>query len=1121
MKLKIKYRFILFFSTLQLLACDEQNTENHPPGSFSPKIAEVIKYPVPLESISDTVIPINKKNLKKIIAGRPLIVHLDNNIHIARAAQNSIAGKPKVNTPGTDTFLLPKTIPVVEKPFVAPTPEKFAVREMSYKDPDPASIASFGKLQGLKNTIVPSLLQDKADNLWICTAGGVTKYDGCSFSNFTTEQGLVYNDIRSALQDRHGDIWFGSLGGGLSKYDGHSFTSFTAKDGLLSNYVPTITEDKHGNIWFGTLGGLTKYDGHSFTNYTQKEGLINDSVEAVLTDRAGNIWAGTDGGVSKYDGHSFTNYTEKEGLGHGGVYCMLEDRSGNIWFGTYGGGVSVFNGSSFTHLTSKGGLADDYIFSLLQDKDGNIWMGTHNGLSKYDGKSFTGFTEKQGLTNANIYCLLHDKAGNIWIGTGGGGLLKYNPHSFTHITEAEGLNKNFVFSVYEDRANKLWFGTWRGGVSEYDGNSLRIFTDKSGLPDNDVRSICQDKAGNLWFATSKGIVKYDGVTFTYFTEQNGLVNNDVNTIIEDVSGNLWIGTEKGVSKYDGRSFTNFFSNNDSVKAVNCIKQDRAGNLWFGTPSGIFEYRANHFFHLNTTSGFLNINTYCIFEDKSGNLWFGTEKGAFKYDGHFIVQLTKKEGLIYDEVVSLQEDNSGNLWLGTRFGLSELSAEKSALLSERINQNLIYDDDVFFSNSGYADNFLGIGCNPGAILESADHHIWIGTNNGITTFDPSKKLIDSGFLHIQITSVKIANQNIDWTSLDKKRDTIFQLNNGVSFSGFKFDTLSRWYNLPRDLSLAYNNNYISFDFVVPTTNQPQNVKHRYQLEGFDKYMSSLTTQPTASYGNLSPGKYTFRVKGMDANGFWSDECRYSFAIRPPWWKTWWFRTLAGIAFVLLVFFAGRFIYIYQLRKQRIALEKELAVQYERQRISADLHDEIGSTLSSISIYSSLAKIEEDKEPYLESISNNVNEAVSKLDDLVWSISPQYDTLSSVIYRLMSYAQPLANAKEINLTLEITEDIKSLKLQAETKHHLLMILTELVNNAVKHSGCNTITIDFSKQHSYLQLIVKDNGKGFDTSIAGFQRHGLYNISQRVKEMRGTIHSNNGVNNGSYTTISLPLT
>jgi ligand-binding sensor domain-containing protein len=1120
MRSTITYRFILFCSFAQLFACKEQNAENHPAGSFSPTIAEVRNYTISLDSIGTTTILINKKNLKKVRAGKPLVVHLDNNIYPGSMRQIVVANKLKVNTPGTDTFLSPKTIPVAEKPVVGRMPEKFAVREMTYKAPDPASIASFGKLHGLKGIIVTRLMQDNTGNLWICTSGGVTKYDGYSFSNFTTEQGLVYNDIRSILQDKNGNIWFGSLGGGVSKYDGHSFTSFTAKDGLPNNYVLSITEDKQGNIWFGTWHGLIEYDGHSFTNYTHSEGLANDSVETVITDRAGNVWAGTHRGLSKYNGHSFANYAEKEGLSNSNVSFLHEDKSGDIWIGTLGGGVYIFNGLSFSHLNSKKGLPSDDIFCFLQDRDGYMWIGTHDGLSKYDGNSFTSFTEKQGLTNENIYCLLEDKAGNIWIGTGGGGVLKYNPHSFTHITETEGLNKSYVFSVYEDRTGKLWFGTWRGGVSEYDGNSLKIFTEKTGLPANDVRSVCEDKTGNFWFATYKGIAKFNGDSFTYFTEKDGLVNNDVNAITEDVSGNLWISTANGVSKYDGHTFTNFLYHSGASNTVNYIKQDSKGNLWLATSVGIFEYNQYGFTKLNNINGFLTVDTYCVCEDKSGNLWFGTEKGVFKYNGRSAIELTKKEGLIANEVVCLHEDSSGNLWFGTRFGLSKLSPEKSVLLNKRTRQNRIYNDDVFFNNYGYLDNFLGIGCANNAILESIDHHIWIGTNNGITTFDPLAESTDRGPLHIQLTAVKIANESIDWTRLDKKRDTSFQLNNGVKFSKFKFDTLSRWFNLPHGLSLAYNDNYLSFDFVVPTTDQPQNVKYQYQLEGFDKTVNSLTTQPTVSYGNLPPGKYTFWVKGMNANGFWSDEYRYGFVIRPPWWQTVWFKAVAGTAVALLVFFVSRFVYTYELRKQRVALEKELAVQYERQRISADLHDEIGSTLSSLNIYSKLAKTEKDKEPYLESIVNNVNEAVSKLDDLVWRISPQYDILSSVIYRLMSYAEPLANAKEISITVQATEDIKSLKLQAETKHHLLMILKELVNNSVKHSGCSMVTIVFSKQHNYLQLVVRDNGKGFDQANTPSQRNGLYNISQRVKIMHGTIYINSGMNRGTETIIRVPF-
>ncbi|MFT3948569.1 MAG: two-component regulator propeller domain-containing protein [Agriterribacter sp.] len=1049
--------------------------------------------------------------------GQPYIVPVENNMLTAGKAHLIIQNK-KINIPGTDTFTFPEIIPATGKKIPAAPPEKLEIKEMTYKTPNPLSVASLGKLQGLKHSIVTDLLQDNTGNIWICTAAGVSRYDGHSLTNFTTEQGLVYNDVRAVCQDKNGNIWFGTLGG-VSKYDGYSFTNFTVKEGLPDNVIWSIKEDGQGNLWLGTMNGLVKYDGTSFTGFTQKQGLVNDTVNSILVDKQQTLWIGTNGGISKYDGHSFTNYTSAEGADVCHIQSIIEDKAHRIWVGTYGNGMYIFDGDSFKRLSAKEGLVNNDIFSLLLDRDGNIWAGTRYGLSKYDGYSISSFTAKHGLINDNIYCLLQDSNANIWIGTAGG-LSKYNPASFTHITESEGLPKNYTFSLYEDTSKNLWLGSWRGGVSEFDGKTLKVFTDKQGLPFNDVRNIFGDDKGNLWLATYKGVVKCDGYSFVYYNEETGLADNDVNTVMQDRQGNFWFGTENGASAFDGKRFTNFFAHNDSANHINYIMQDKTGNIWFGTGAGIFKYVDRHITCFGDESGIFRDACIYIYTDSSGNIWFATTKGVLRYDGASVIRFTQKEGLISNEAVSMLEDDAGNLWIATRYGLSKLSAAKMALFEQRAASGNVYESDGYFKNYGYKDGFLGIGCNAGAILKTADHHIGIGTNSGITTFDPLREYADSTPPDVRVTAVKIAGQSINWPELLEKRDTAFWMKNGDWFSDFHFDSLNRWYNLPLGLSLAYNNNDISFDFAGCTMDQPHDVKYQYRLEGADKNMSGPTDQSTVAYSNLQPGNYTFMVKAMNYDAGWGKEYTYRFTIRPPWWRTWWFRTLAALTTLLIVFFTGKFIYRYQLHRQKLALEKELAVQYERQRIASDLHDEIGATLSSINIYSGLARTENNKEPYLESISANVNDVVNKLDDLVWKINPKYDTLDSVIYRLMFFAEPVALVKSISISLSAGDDLRPQKLGAETKHQLFLVLKELLNNALKHSECKTISIVFSLTGNSLQVVVEDDGKGYNESTVNKHRNGLQNIARRIQAMQGTITTRTSAGTGTQSTVCVPL-
>ncbi len=1122
MQLKIIKKFSLYFLLLFFFCCKHKQVEKRP-GAYATKVAAVKGHLVPADNIAlPQEIRIDESKLKKITAGKPIKVQVNSNIHIAGVPEVVRIRKSKVLTTGTDTFLIPRKVPVIEKPFVAAMPEIFVAKDMTYKNQNSASFSTFGKQHGLKHGIVTCLLEDKLGNLWIGTAGGAMKYDGRSFTSYTTREGLSSNDVRSILQDKAGNIWFGTLGSGITKFDGQFFSHFSEKDGLGNNSVFSMLQDRSGNLWFATWGGgVTKFDGHLFTNYTYNQGLINNYVSSIVEDRQGNIWFGTAGGVSKYNGNSFTNFTEKEGLGNNDVHCILEDRVGNFWFGTERG-ISKFDGNSFAYFTEKEGLINNRVFSILEDEAANIWLGTFNGLSKYDGHSFTNFTEKHGLGNNNIYAMLEDKSGNIWFGTAGGGVSKYNRQTFTHFTEEEGLCKNYVFSTMEDKAGNLWLGTWGGGCSKYDGKNFTHFTEKEGLNHNNVTSICEDKSGNVWFATYHGVARYDGRSFIQFTQKDGLINNDVLSILEDKAGNLWFGTSGGVTKYDGRSFKNFtqregLNSND----VSCIMEDRSGNLWFGTSVGVTKYDGYSFIHFTEKEGLSNPGIYSMAEDKAGNIWLGTRGGGVaKFDGKFLTYFTEKEGLVNNFIGSILEDKSGNIWFGTRFGLSKLSVKNLAIISKKATSGSIAETDQYFKNYSFGDGFLGIGCNNNAILQAKDNTIWIGTNVGVTTFKPSEENENVIPPNIQITAINLFNEHIDWTKLNQKEDSSFLLGNGVRVSNFHLDGLSKWYNLPEHLSLAYNNNFISFNFIGITMSQPQNVKYQYQLEGIDKNGSALTTEPSASYGNLEPGNYTFKVKAMNSEGYWSNELSYPFTIRPPWWKMWWFRIMAIVAVLAVIFLIVRFIYSTQLRKQRVILEKQLAIQYERQRISSDLHDDIGSTLSSINIYAGLAKATKNNDSHLDSITQNISEAVNKLDDLVWSINPKYDSFTSMINRLQSYAEPICHAKQINFLLQNNLQAVDIKLSAEFKQNIYLTAKELVNNSIKHSGCKNIWVHFALEANRLLLSVSDDGTGFDETAIRKDRNGLSNIAKRVSTMKGILYTETNNANGTRTNITIPI-
>ncbi len=936
-------RSFLAVSLLIIFSC-KQNQEQIRPLSFAPKVVEARGYVVPKDSMAEPkVIPAGKPRVVR--AGKPKVVLTNTNVHLAGIPKVVIAGIPKVCTPGQDGYSMPKVVPAIDSPFLAGIPEVVIAKEAYTKGQNPHNFSSFGKLQGLKQNHIFCLLEDKSGNLWFGTlGGGVSKYDGKSFTHFTEKEGLSDNSVWCILEDKSGNLWFGTAAGGASKYDGKRFTHFTDKEGLSNNSVRSLQEDKSGNLWFGTYGGgVSKYDasgdaGKRFTHFTEKEGLSNNFVYNILEDKIGNLWFGTGAGVSRYDGKSFTHFTEKEGLSNNNLRDILEDKSGNLWFGTSGGGVSKYEGKRFTHYTEKEGLSNNIVWSILEDKSGNLWLGTFGGgVSKYDGKRFTHYTEKEGLGNNDVRSMLLDKSGNLWLGTGGGGVSKYDGRSFTHFTEKEGLTNNWVWSILEDKSGNLWFGTGgAGGVNKFDGKSFTHFTVKEGLSNTLVRSILEDKSGNLWFGTlGGGVIKYDpsadragGRSFTHFTVMEGLSNNFIRSILEDKSGNLWFGTGVGgVSKYNA--------------------------------SGDAGKRFTHF--------------------------------------------TEKEGLSNNSVVSILEDKSGNLWFGTLFGLNKLEKDKLSAY-EKFAEGVadksslsLSESGVFFKTYTSEDGFSGIGINFGkTMLEAKDGTIWIGADDRLTAFHPGEETLDSIAPNIQLTGLALFNENIPWAkfsvpsigggrSLDKsrvssgreevKKDNSFVLGNGVRVHDFQFDDVSKWYGTPENLSLAYNNNYLTFQFVGITLQAPKKVKYQYKLDGLDKNWSAISNRSEATYGNLGHGKYTFKVKAMNSEGYWSKELAYSFVIRPPWWLTWWaygiYVLLLGVAVWLIHRYQKqRIIRIEQEKAQRKELElgKEIEKAYRKLEES---HENLKTTQSQLIQSEKMASLGELTAGIAHEIQNPLN------------------------------------------------------------------------------------------------------------------------------------------------------
>ncbi|MEN8123139.1 MAG: two-component regulator propeller domain-containing protein, partial [Bacteroidota bacterium] len=791
-----------------------------------------------------------------------------------------------------------------------PTPQSKTALAPDYRDNVTGNIKYLGQKEGL-SAVIWSMLEDSKGNIWFATFEGVICYDGYSFTRYTKKEGLFNNWVSSIFEDKSGNLWFlyPRVVGGVSCYDGNSFTHYKTDQGLCSNIVNSMLQDKNGLLWFATSAGLSCFNGKSFINYSTKQGLCNNYALDMLEDKSGKLWIGTMGGISSFDGKSFTNYIPKNGFYK--ANSILEDKSGKIWFTGYGTGLSCFDGESLTYYTKEQGLCSNNIIlnhNLLEDNRGNIWVGTDNGLSYFDGKSFTHLTTKQGLTHNIITSILEDKNGNLWFGTSGEGVICYTPQSFNHFTEEQGLAHKSVRAVTEDKSGNLWFGTWGGGVSRYNGKNFVNYDLEKSIPGpghNDIRSIVEDNDGNLWFGTKNGLNCFDGKNLMHYNTEQGLPDYGIVHLFKDKRGDIWIGTwEGGLSRWDGKNFTNF----DAIKEIGADRvrpfcEDKDGKLWIGSwGGGASCYDGKNFTNYTTKQGLGSNLVYSIIEDKDGNILIGTEGGGVScFNGKGFTNYTVENGLSHNFVSSVLEDNNGNLWIGTFKGLSYLKPA-NFFTGAKDKSKLENQDDKESYTFGTMDGLKGLLIFQNAIYLDSKNHMWFGTNNSLSMLDLNKFELPESIPRIQLKTIQIKEKNIDYRLLKEEsriRDSNVNTLPETFYKELVFDSIEPFYNYPLNLELPHRYNHLTFYFSAIDWAAPHKLKYQYKMKGLEEHWSFQSPENKADYRNIPYGKYVFKVRAIGASKKWSDIFEYSFVINPPWWHSWWARTLYFIIGVLFI------------------------------------------------------------------------------------------------------------------------------------------------------------------------------------------------------------------------------
>lgn len=824
--------------------------------------------------------------------------------------------------------------------------------------------------EGLSQSNVTCILQDRRGFMWFGTQDGLNRFDGYSFTVYrndpTNPASLSHNFIRVLYEDRQGRLWVGTEDGGLSLFnrDTETFVNYQrTADNLRSishNQVTSIAEDRQGRLWVGTYGGgLNRFNpaSQTFTHFTHdlaKTGSLGDDfINDLLVDSKGRIWVATGAGLDLLDAstetfrHFVNNPADPASLSYNNLMALFEDSQKRIWIGTEGGGLNLLNtdGQTFTRFqynaTNANTIGHNDVISLEEDQAGNLWAGTRNGGITIINKNRTTVTRipynannSDGLNNGSIYAICRDRWGNMWVGTYSGGINFYdrNPPKFTVYRKEKdndnSLSNNNILSVLEDQQGRVWMGTDGGGLNrlQRETNQYRRYVHQ---PDNPrsigsdfVLCVYEDRDHSIWAGNYKGGLSLwrretdDFFNFPRTDDAKGISNESIYSITEDREGALWLGTlGAGVSRYDKKTgtFTHYRPNpdvagsisNGMIRSVYC---DRKGMIWVGTQGGglnRFDPKTQTFsvyYHNRKAPGSLSSNLVnSIYEDTNGTLWVGTDSGLNRFDARtqtFSVY-RQPQGLPNDVIQNIAEDRQKNLWIGTNKGLSTFNLRTKT-----------------FRNYGVSDGLQGSSFNRNAVFSGRGGELFIGGTNGLNSFYPDSLRDNPAVPPVFITD--------------------FQLFNHPVVIGALYSPLQKSINETVELTLAYWQSTFSIKFAALNYSQPEKNQYAYKLEGFDGAWIYAGNTRTATYTNLDPGEYTFRVKAANNDGIWNEQgTTLRILITPPFWHTWWFR----ISLVMVMLLTAYVLYRLRIRAieaqkkglEKVVTERTAEVLYQKEEL----------------------------------------------------------------------------------------------------------------------------------------------------------------------------------------------
>jgi signal transduction histidine kinase len=787
------------------------------------------------------------------------------------------------------------------------------------------------------------------------------------------------------------------------------------------------------------------------------------------------------------------------------VQGICAGRRDGVWVASWGK-LQRLNRDQTTNDFSPAPWGATPLTTLLETADGLLAAGTQGkGLFLVrPGGAVLNLCRSNGLPTDWISSLCEDREGNLWIGTGGNGLVMLRRGNVTTLDAPDQWQGRPVLCLTAERSGAVWVGTEGAGLYRWQAGQWSHFGTEAGVSNSFVWSVCEDAEGELWVGTwGGGLLARQGNRFEPAPGASDAMPS-VTALFGGEKDQLWVGTGAGLLHYQaGKTAWLTQAGSTPLSDVRCVVEDGQGTLWFGMlGGGLGRLDKAGMRLLGTRDGLSSDFIQVLHPDSDGSLWIGTFGGGLNRlkEGRFSA-IGTAQGLSDDIVCWMEDDGLGYFWVSSHAGIMRLSKKE---LNECADGRLKAVNCLTFGKGDGLPTLEFSGGLQPAGCKTADGRLWFASNRGLVVVDPKDVKLNYLAPPVVIETVQV---------------------DGQAMAGSAEQAAGKPLRIPP------GRHRLEFVYTGLSYTAPDKVRFRYRLEGLDSEWTDARTKRSATFDYVPPGRYVFHVSACNDAGIWNQEgATVAFILLPHFWQTWWFAALAGTV-ALAAVTAGVWLDARRRMRRRVeALERTQAIERERARIARDIHDELGSNLTRITMLSEPARLPSADSTIKASQIYDIARGLTRtMDEIVWAVNPAHDTLEGLVNYLVKYAQDFLAAGNVRCRLDLPLNLPPWPLTAETRHNLFLALKEALNNCIKHAGASEVRLSLQVEPAAFVLSLADNGRGFDPNQIDFLRtaadrfasgNGLENIRQRLHKVGGRCEIRAAPGQGTTVVFAVPV-